>query len=99
MSFIFAATDIALPSLLGNATMPFLLTTGTAELLGLIIIIAAAWLAVSKGIGLPAVAMGAALLLGIMAAFGYIDTTVVYAALIVMGIVGGVGVARWLGIV
>lgn len=99
MSMALAATDITVNNFLGNVTAPFSTATGNAGLLGILVGAGLAFLAWRMQVSLPAIFVGATLILGLMAQYNYISPEWVYAALILGGIISGVGIARWLGLV
>lgn len=94
-----AATDITANQVLNFSTSPFITYVGSYELLGILAAIMLALLVLRSNLGIPALLFGSALVIGIMIKYTFIDTTVGYAALILIGIISGVGVARWVGII
>ena len=93
-----AAVDYAVNDLLGNITAPFIIYSGSYTLLGLGIAAALAYLAWAGKLNVPSILFVGALVLAVMATYAFIATEVVIGALIIGGILGGVGVGRWLGI-
>ena len=96
-STVTAATDISLNDLAGNITAPFLVATGSYELLGLLVLVALAAIAFYARLNLPTIAVGATLVIGLMAWWGFINQVVVIALLIVGALMAAVGLIRLIG--
>lgn len=95
----YAATDLTINEALNNATSPFMVSVGSPALLGILAAAALAYMAWRKQISMPAIFMGATFVMALMAEYGFISREWVYAALIIGGILSGVGIARWLGMI
>ena len=94
-----AATDLTINEALTYATAPFMIVTGSALLLGVLVAGALAYLAWKNQVSLPAIFMAATFVMALMAQYSFITAEWVYAALILGGIISGVGIARWLGLI
>jgi hypothetical protein len=97
-SMALAATDLSIDQALGNATSPFMASVGSPALLGILAAAALAYMAWRKQLSLPAIFIAATFVMAIMAQYAFISREWVYAALILGGIIAGVGIARWLGL-
>ena len=93
-----AATDISINSFIENVTAPSLIVSGSPELLGLMVAAILAYAAWKYQVSLPAIFVAATFIMALMVKFSFISEAWVYAALIIGGIISGVGIARWLGL-
>ena len=92
-----AAVDVNVTELFNAITQPSVNAFGHYTLLGFGIVILLAFLAHKQKIQLPVILFVAAILMGAMMSVSLIGAEIIYAGLIVVGIIGGLGVARLLG--
>lgn len=93
-----AATDLSVNSFIGNVTAPALTVVGSPLLLGVLVAAVLAYMAWVKQVSLPAIFVGATFVMALMVQYSFIGTDWLYAALIIGGLITGVGIARWLGL-